>query len=189
MEWPVVHIVNTLADSVIKGIEDSIVRKNSRMHLSDKPAEISKLNMEMFLILKFNDLILVGNLGKLDLRERLQPVRNHLYERLGQVPCLRELHLGEASHGYTPDIFKSQFLAGVSDMKRLVNFSLHFDCFDKLISVLAENCHDSLKVLDIEQSLNVTDESIESFKMFVKLLDLNIFSCGFTSEGMVLYLN
>ena len=183
MEWPAAHIVDSLAAAVIQGIEETIVRKNSQMHLSDKPAEISKLNMEMFLILKFNDLVLVPNLTSLDLRERLQPVRNHLYDKLGRLGGLRELWLGEASHGYTPDIFKRQFQAGVSNMKRLVRFSLQFDCFDKLISILAENCGESLKLLDVSQSSNVTDGSLESFQKFRNLLDLNIFSCGFTAEG------
>ena len=183
MEWPAAHIVDSLAAAVIQGIEETIVRKNSQMHLSDKPAEISKLNMEMFLILKFNDLVLVPNLTSLDLRERLQPVRNHLYDKLGRLAGLRDLWLGEASHGYTPDIFKRQFQAGVSNMKRLVRFSLQFDCFDKLISILAENCGESLKLLDVSQSSNVTDGSLESFQKFRNLLDLNIFSCGFTAEG------
>ena len=183
MEWPAAHIVDTLAASVIQGIEETIVRKNSQMHLSDKPAEISKLNMEMFLILKFNDLVLVPNLASLDLREKLQPVRNHLYDKLSALPGLRELWLGEASHGYTPDIFKRQFQVGVSNMRRLVRFSLQFDCFDKIISILAENCGETLRLLDVSQSTNVTDGSLESFQKLTNLLDLNIFSCGFTAEG------
>ena len=130
MEWPAAHIVDTLAASVIQGIEETIVRKNSQMHLSDKPAEISKLNMEMFLILKFNDLVLVPNLASLDLREKLQPVRNHLYDKLWALPGLRELWLGEASHGYTPDIFKRQFQVGVSNMRRLVRFWLIHICLN-----------------------------------------------------------
>lgn len=177
------HIVDSLASSVIQGLEETIVNRNSRMHLSDKPAEISQLNLEMFLLLRFSSLVLVENLARLDLRERLQPVRNYLYERLELLPGLRDLQLGEASHGYTPELFRSKFLAGVSNMKRLVQFSLHFDCFDQLISALAENCGASLKVLDVEQSLNVTDESVESMQCFTELRDLNIFSCGFTTEG------
>ena len=92
MEWPVPHIVDTLASSVIKGLEESIVSRNSQMHLSDKPAEISELNMEMFLLLRFTSLVLVENLSRLDLRERLQPVRNYLYERLDQVRQSQHQH-------------------------------------------------------------------------------------------------
>ena len=99
------------------------------------------------------------------------------------MPGLRDLQLGEASHGYTPEIFRRQFLSGVSNMKRLVHFSLHFDCFDELLSVLAENCGESVRVVDIEQSVHVTDESVESLQRLTKLIDLNIFSCGLTAEG------
>ena len=51
-----------MAECVIKGVEEAIIETNSQMHKSNKPAEISKLNMEMFLILKFIDVILVPNL-------------------------------------------------------------------------------------------------------------------------------
>ena len=63
MEWSVPEIVDRLAKCVIKGVEEAIIETNSNMHRSDKPAEISKLNLEMFLILKFIDVILVPNLG------------------------------------------------------------------------------------------------------------------------------
>ena len=183
MEWPVVHIVDIIANSVIGGIEDAIVEKNSLMHLSDKPATVSKFNMEMFLILKFLDVITVPNLSKLDLRDRLQPVRNHLYENLQHMKALQILYLGDASHGYTPDLFQNQFLLGLGNMKRIVHFSLHFDCFDKLLNSMSLNCSDTLRVLDIELSKKVTDKSIEDIKKFKKLIEINIFSCGFTSEG------
>ena len=62
MEWSIPEIVNRIAKSVIQGVEEAIIETNSKMHRSDKPAEISKLNLEMFLILKFIDIILVPNL-------------------------------------------------------------------------------------------------------------------------------
>ena len=92
MEWPVVHIVDSIAASAIIGIEDAIVERNSKMHLSDKPAIIAKYNMEMFLLVKFLDIIFVPNLSRLDLRERLQPVRNHLYEHLSKFPRAEVRH-------------------------------------------------------------------------------------------------
>lgn len=183
MEWPVVHIVNNITASVFKGIEEAIVERNSMMHMCDKPAIISKYNMEMFLILKFLDVILVPNLDHLDLREKLQPVRNHVYDKLHELPALQMLNLGDASHGYTPDIFQHQFLAGVEIMNKLVIFCLHFDCFDDLIASLGRNCSHSLKVLDIELSKQVTDSSIEDILKMSKLVELHIFSCGFTNEG------
>ena len=93
------------------------------------------------------------------------------------------MYLGDASHGYTPDLFKNQFLAAAEVVKRLVIFSLHFDCFNKLIELLAENCEKTLKVLDIELSKQVTDESIQDIVKFQQLVEMNIFSCGFSSEG------
>ena len=186
MEWSVVHLVDKLATSAISGIEEAIVAKNSLMHLCDKPGMISKFNMEMFLILKFLDIILVPNLRTLDLRDMLQPVRNHLYKKLGDLPSLHSLNLADASHGYisnTMESYQKQFLSGTKDMKRLVTFSLHFDCYDELIVCLSENCLGTLRVLDIESSKQVTDSSIEDIISFKRLIELNIFSCGFSGEG------
>ena len=183
LEWPVAHLVDSLVESVIAAIEDALVERNSAMHLSDKPAEISKYNMEMLLLVKFLDLVLVTNLRKLDLKNKLQPVRNHLYDNLQYLPSLQLLDLGDASHGYTPHLFKRQFLLGCQKMNKIVVFSLHFDCFDELIACLSKNCSQSLKMIDIEMSRQVTDHSIEDMIMFQKLIELNIFSCGFTNEG------
>ena len=62
MEWSIPDIVDKMAKGVIKGVEEAVIETNSQMHRSDKPSEISKLNLEMFLILKFIDVILVPNL-------------------------------------------------------------------------------------------------------------------------------
>ena len=186
MEWPVVHIVNNITASVFKGIEEAIVERNSMMHMCDKPAIISKYNMEMFLILKFLDVILVPNLSSLDLRNRLQPVRNHYYKKLSDLTSLQIINLADASHGYisnTMESYQKQFLTGIKEMKRLVSFTLHFDCYDELISCLSENCNGTLKMLDIESSKQVTDSCIEDITSFNKLCELNIFACGFSGEG------
>ena len=62
MEWSIPDIVDNMATCVIKVVEEAFIETNSQMHKSNKPAEISKLNMQMFLILKFIEVILVPNL-------------------------------------------------------------------------------------------------------------------------------
>ena len=68
-------------------------------------------------------------------------------------------------------------------MRHLVHFSLHFDSFDELVHTLADNCLKTLKVLDVEHSLAVTDDSIGHIGQFARMTDLNIFGCGFSCEG------
>ena len=186
MVWPVVHLVNKLANLAIAGIEEAIVAKNSLMHLCDKPGMIAKFNIEMFLILKFLDVILVPNLSSLDLRDKLQPVRNHLYKKLSDLPSLQSVNLADASHGYisnTMESYQKQFLNGIKEMKKLVSFSLHFDCYDALIGCLSENCHGTLRMLDIESSKQVTDSCLDNILSIKNLIELNIFACGFSGEG------
>ena len=119
----------------------------------------------------------------IDLDERLQPVRNRLYGSLDKLPGVRVLLLGNASHGYTPDLFKQNFLTAAENMRRIVHFSLHFDCFDQLIHKLAENCSKTIRILDIEHSLMVTDESVSNITKMRNILELNIFACGLSAEG------
>ena len=80
MEWSIPHVVDQLAAAAIAGIEEAIVERNSLMHLSDKPALISQYNMEMFIILKFLDIIIVPNLGRLDLRYKECPSLYLIYD-------------------------------------------------------------------------------------------------------------
>jgi len=68
-------------------------------------------------------------------------------------------------------------------MNRLRHFSLQCDCFDELLSVLSINCMKTLKILDVENSLLVTDTSVAAIASFQNLVDLNIFGCGMSSEG------
>ena len=61
-------------------------------------------------------------------------------------------------------------------------FSLHNDCHDKLLTILVENCHHSLKSLDIELSKNVTDAAATTLVKLQRLIELNIFECGLSGE-------
>ena len=110
-------------------------------------------------------------------------MRNRLYEQLHLVPALQKLHLGNASYGYTPELFRKNFLSGLADMTRLTHFSLHFDCFDELIEVLARNCAATLLVLDMEWSQKVTDACLPHLCLLLRLHQLHMFSCGLSGEG------
>ena len=136
------------------------------------------------MILSLFSYIFKNHLSSLiDLNERLQPVRNRLYANLCELPGLTVLMLGNASHGYTPDLFRNNFLSAAEKMRRIVHFSLHFDCFDQLVEVLADNCGKSVRILDIEHSAMVTDASIPAILSLKNILQLNIFACGHTTEG------
>ena len=55
--------MDRLAGAVLKEVEAAIVERNSAMQKSDRPGEIARLNIEMFIVVRFTDLVLVPRLG------------------------------------------------------------------------------------------------------------------------------
>ena len=68
-------VVDQVAELAIQGLEEAIVDRNSKMHSTEKQHEIAKINHEMFLILKFVDVVFVPRLRSISMAERLPPVR------------------------------------------------------------------------------------------------------------------
>ena len=79
--------------------------------------------------------------------------------------------------------FHLKFLTGIEAMHNLCHFSLSHDCNDDIIKALAANCNHCLKILDVECSALVTDESINSIINCKKLVKLHLFHTGLTLPG------
>ena len=61
--------------------------------------------------------------------------------------------------------------------------NLQYDCNDEIITVLRRNCKNSLRVLDVEYSIRVTDKSVGDMLQCTKMTQLHLFRTGITSQG------
>ena len=85
--------------------------------------------------------------------------------------------------GGVSQFYHLKFLTGIEAMNKLCHFSLSHDCNDEVIKALAANCNHCLKILEVECSALVTDESIFSIVLCKKLVKLNIFHTGLSLPG------
>ena len=70
-------------------------------------------------------------------------------------------------------------------MKNLVHLSLKYDCNSYFLHTLTETCKDTLRILDIEFSKQVQDDSVNYIKDFQNLLKINMFRTGLSTQGQV----
>ena len=104
-------------------------------------------------------------------------MRSRLFELLPGFRRLHVLKLGSGSGGVSL-VYHSKILDGISRMRQLVHFSLTYDCTNEIVRQLQRNCRWTLKILDIEYSSRVTDESVNDIVKFDKLLQLHMFHTG-----------
>ena len=104
-------------------------------------------------------------------------MRSRLFDLLSKFRGLNVLKLGSGSGGVSL-VYHTKFLEGISRMRQLVHFSLTYDCTDEIVRQLQRNCRRTLRILDVEYSNRVTDESVKDILKFEKLVQLHIFHTG-----------
>ena len=57
--------------------------------------------------------------------------------------------------------YEAKFLAALPYITNLVHFSLKYDCTKSILQVLSETCWKTLRILDIERSTQIQDDSID----------------------------
>ena len=78
-----------------------------------------------------------------------------------------------------PDAYSDKFIIALPHLKRLVHFSLKYDCTSSVLQVLSESCHNSLRILDIERSMQVKgDECVDYILSFKQIVEMNLFKTG-----------
>ena len=78
-----------------------------------------------------------------------------MYDHLGAFRGLTCLILGSGSGGWVPDAYADKFASALPHLKRLVQFSLKYDCTSAVLKALSESCQKTLRVLDLERSTYV----------------------------------
>ena len=71
--------------------------------------------------------------------------------------------------------YEAKFLAALPYITNLVHFSLKYDCTKSILQVLSETCWKTLRILDIERSTQIQDDSIDYIKKCSGLVKINIF--------------
>ena len=165
-----------LKNAVMVGICESIITKKQQFSpMVDK----RKFSFELNAISKFCNLLVHPQRRALDLDLVPLDIRTRLYGSLTGFQALHTLILGSGSGGWLPEAYSDLFLSALPRFNRLRHFSLKYDCTEIVLKVLSETCSQSLRVLDIERSLQVKNQMcVNHILTFTDLIELNIFKTG-----------
>lgn len=114
-----------------------------------------------------------------------QMIRTKLYNSLPIFKSLRTLILGSGSGGWITEVYAEKFAVGLPHMHQLVHLSLKYDCNSYFLHTLSETCSKTLRILDIEHSKQVCDDSVAFIKVLRNLVKINVFRTNLTTQGQV----
>ena len=112
-------------------------------------------------------------------------IRTKLYNSLPIFKNLHTLILGSGSGGWVTDVYSEKFAQALPHMHQLVDVSLKYDCNSYFLHTLSETCAKTLRILDIEYSMQVRDDSVSFIKTLANLVKINVFRTALSTEGQV----
>ena len=176
------NLIEQVMDPIISGISQALYAKKQEW---SPMTNMYKFTKTMGAIIKFSNLVVIPTRKVLDLENLPKMIRTKLYNSLSIFKDLRTLILGSGSGGWLADVYSEKFAIGLPYMKNLVHLSLKYDCNSYFLHTLTETCKDTLRILDIEFSKQVQDDSVNYIKGFQNLLKINMFRTGLSTQGQV----
>ena len=113
--------------------------------------------------IRFSEVIATDLLVELDLSIVPKPIRSCLYSCLKFMPNLKTLNMGTGHGGWLSQTFCNQFYGASCEVfAKLTKLHFHHDCTDHLLKLICQKNCQTLKILDVSFSQNVTDASLPS---------------------------
>ena len=178
------NLIDQVIDPILHGVSEAVKAKKKQW----RPTTLMKqFARSMFAITEFSNLMVLRSRRFLDLEKVPKILRSRMFHQLSQFVSVTTLILGSGSGGWVAEAYSEQFILGLQHMKHLIHFSLCYDCTGSILQVLSETCRKSLKILNIERSQQVRNDSIKYIRACKQLIKINIFDIDLDFEGMVSY--
>jgi len=167
-------LIEECMQSIVIGIDLAITVKKHGWKPSWSDAGNSVLEKACKAVIKFADLLVTPSRKVIDLNKVPQMIRSKLYNSLHIFKNVRVLILGCGSGGWVTDVYSEKFAAGLPNMKHLVHISLKYDCNTNFLKSLSEACRNTIKILDVEFSKHVEDDSVTYIKRLKGLVKADL---------------
>ena len=177
------NLIDRVLDPILLGITQAVkIKKSTWNHAT----LMTKFTKSMYAIIEFSNLMVIPSRRFIDLEKVPKIVRSRLFNYLPEFFNTTTLILGSGSGGWVTEAFSEKFIIGIPYMKKLMHFSLKYDCIGNILQVLSETCRKTLRVLDIERSKQIKDDSANYIMEFTGLVKINLFRTSISMEGMVI---
>ena len=125
-------------------------------------------------------------IGPLDFGDIPPCIRSRILEQLGQFGKLKKLILRNQGNSSGQWLFKStieDIKNGFKGLKCLQEFSMKQDCNNQILEALSEHCQTTLKILDVENSKQINNVSVDYILACRNISQLNVFKTNINDEG------
>ena len=146
---------------LVKCINDGVATTRK----SWKPSSnLTIFKQEIEHIVLFIDVAINPDMLALDFGDIPPCIRSRILEQLGQFGKLKKLILRNQGNSSGQWLFKStieDLKNGFIGLKCLQEFSLKQDCNNQILEALSKHCKATLKILDIENSKQINNVSVD----------------------------
>jgi len=168
----------------LEGIISAIEIMKSKWKLNTKMPEFT---LQVWAMTKVSEVLHYQHLQQIDLENVPKMMRGTLMRNLHKFPELKKLVFGSSTGDMTIHITKGGSLytslcSALAHMDHLVHFSLQYNSTQDILLGLL-NARSTLKILDIEHSVMVSDACVPLLLQFTHLTQLSIAKTKLTSEG------
>ena len=173
------QVVHHILEGVIEALETLKAQWTIDTNMLD-------FKMKICAVIKVAEVMHLKRLRSLNVDVMPKMIRPSVLRNLSDFCELRKLDLGSSNGGSKGQMLNMCILEGLGKMINLVRFSLKYNCRNDILETLAKAYKNTLCVLDVEHSIDVTDESIPTIIKFTKLTELGISRTNLTSEGQAM---
>ena len=158
--------------------------KNAKVQLDQDDS--SELNDSMYIAIRMAEVIANEKIQRLDLSSVPKQIRSCLYGVLNKFTNVQILNMGSGHGGWLSETFCNRFYSsGFSDsFRHLVVLHFHHDCTDYLVELISKGNSQSLKVLDVSFSQNVTDKSATWMAQCTHLQELDVIGSSVSVQAV-----
>lgn len=183
------HIIWTDYSTVFQIISQSIEKALQLTRKSWKPTTNHTFYLqELEHVMAFVQVTLNDQIRSLDFADIPTSMRCTVIDNIGIFNKLQAMIIRPYSGSNTGQwLFKSvmqDLINGLKSLSTLKLFSLKHESTNEVIEAVCQSNHKTLQVLDIENSKQVNDQCLTFILKCTKMKEMNIFSTGFSHEGI-----
>lgn len=170
-----------LASEAIKSLEELLEKTKKSLGFR---GSMSKFVFQMNVIVKMTEAVFTKNFTYVSIDAIPKMMRVVFYTKLYKLTGLVYLNLGSLSGGWKTADMEGSILRSLKELHFLKYLLINYDCTDKILKCLVENCTNLVK-LDVSCSKSITNESIDIICKLKRLKSVQLYHTFVTWEGFV----
>eukprot|EP00092_Neocalanus_flemingeri_P011127 GFUD01011983.1.p1 GENE.GFUD01011983.1~~GFUD01011983.1.p1 ORF type:complete len:587 (+),score=118.39 GFUD01011983.1:23-1783(+) len=173
------YLYEDVFDHALEGVIVAVEIMKAEWKLNTAMPEFT---LQIWAMVKVAEVLHLKQLKSLDVEKMPKMIRSSVLRNIKDFRGLEKLAFGSSTGDMKGASIYLTICEGIGKMKNLVHFSHKYNCTVDILNALL-NAKNTLKVLDMEQSVLIKDDCIPKLIQFENLHELGIAKTKLTTEG------